>query len=488
MIEENKDWKQVEQERQTITAERTRLNREEGLSDAGHIEELRAAGASEEYLRESSGIPPEEESSLKKLIGEDYYQELLDASNEQDKKSEIKEDTTELETTVQPEAEPEEESSLKKLIGEDYYQELLEESLAREGVEPIDETTSTETVAEQTPIAEQALVTEQEQEVTLGDPLSIDRIVSDKPSPVERHASSGSKALSNLSSENVTELLDVAESWVTRKEEGAPHKLKGRNKTLEELGTDLKKWPTEDLFLHLIHHESSVMGETDMALAALTILNRAALIKGKDVPGYTFNVTGKGTGDIVKDVILAANQYQPIGEGTLIRPRKPLTEQQIQESRDALALAMDPNRLRGKLKEKGFSDNDIDLLMDSTGFAVEEVLKDPSQLVNNVKSQEGKWNHVYNTAGNPNVKEDRWHKEARENISVLRKHYQSDTRIKEQGKEKLEELILNLETARVPLVGNNYGTSHMIKRIDATLEFAKGKLKSLFPEKKKAKK
>jgi spore germination cell wall hydrolase CwlJ-like protein len=148
-----------------------------------------------------------------------------------------------------------------------------------------------------------------------------------------------------------------------------------------------------DLFKRLVIAEAGGEGLLGMALVARSVLNRAGLIQsGKATTGTFLAKDSSVTG-----VIMGRNQYQPVSDGSINRPR---SESQLKTAQDAIDLALKPDSLRARLKTEGLSADQITKLMASTGFRTGSAFNDPSQNVNVVKFK----NHYFNTAGNPGLK------------------------------------------------------------------------------------
>jgi spore germination cell wall hydrolase CwlJ-like protein len=148
-----------------------------------------------------------------------------------------------------------------------------------------------------------------------------------------------------------------------------------------------------DLFKRLVTAEAGGEGLLGMALVARSVLNRAGLIQsGKATTGTFLAKDSSVTG-----VIMGRNQYQPVSDGSINRPR---SESQLKTAQDAIDLALKPDSLRARLKTEGLSADQITKLMASTGFRTGSAFNDPSQNVNVVKFK----NHYFNTAGNPGLK------------------------------------------------------------------------------------
>ena len=145
----------------------------------------------------------------------------------------------------------------------------------------------------------------------------------------------------------------------------------------------------EKLFNRVVHYEARGEGSLGMALVALTILNRQAIIlaDNKKGPG-TFNAKGS----TLKDILMGKNQYQPVGEGTV---NKDISPEARENAAKAIELARNPRALLNELKKAGLQASEITSLMNSTGFRTSNAKKDKSQ------PESARYgNHGFTTAGN----------------------------------------------------------------------------------------
>ena len=148
-----------------------------------------------------------------------------------------------------------------------------------------------------------------------------------------------------------------------------------------------------NLLQRLVLAEAGGEGKLGMALVARSVLNRAGLIQsGKVGPGMFMAKDKSVTG-----VIMGRNQYQPVRDGGINKPR---SEQQMADAKAAIEMARNPTSLRGNLEAEGLQAAQINYLMGATGFRTGSAFNDPSQNVNVVKYK----NHYFNTAGNKDVK------------------------------------------------------------------------------------
>ena len=148
-----------------------------------------------------------------------------------------------------------------------------------------------------------------------------------------------------------------------------------------------------NLLQRLVLAEAGGEGKLGMALVARSVLNRAGLIQsGKVGPGMFM-----ANDESVTGVIMGRNQYQPVRDGSIDKPR---TDEDMNAAKEAIELARNPAGLRGTLEAEGVASNNINYLMGATGFRTGSAFNDPSQNVNVVQYK----NHFFNTAGNKGVK------------------------------------------------------------------------------------
>ena len=144
-----------------------------------------------------------------------------------------------------------------------------------------------------------------------------------------------------------------------------------------------------ELFQKLVVAESGGEGSLGMALVARSVLNRAGLIQSGKVGKGTFMANDS----TITGVIYGSNQYQPVSDGSLNRPK---TDAQMAQALEAIKLAQDVGKLKGMLQSEGYDDSTITKMLAATGFRTGGAFNDPSQNVN--VTQHG--NHYFNTAGN----------------------------------------------------------------------------------------
>lgn len=171
------------------------------------------------------------------------------------------------------------------------------------------------------------------------------------------------------------------------------------SKALGEDGANLpdagpKTAPEENLLLRMMLAEAGGEGELGMALVARSILNRSGIVQSQGNPGLYMAKSGSLT-----DIMLAPGQFQPISDGRIKQNR---TQAELEQAKRALAIAQNTSDLRGRLEAQGVSAEDITKLVSATGFRTGDAFNDESQNVNIVKFK----NHVFNTAGNPNLNEN----------------------------------------------------------------------------------
>ena len=158
------------------------------------------------------------------------------------------------------------------------------------------------------------------------------------------------------------------------------------------VGGSIEDGKEYNLLQRLVLAEAGGEGKLGMALVARSVLNRTGLIQ-KGIVGKGMFMANDST---VTGVIMGRNQYQPIRDGGIDKPR---TAAQMAEADAAIKLARNPAGLRGTLEAEGFKAEQINYLMGSTGFRTGSAFNDPSQNVNVVKYK----NHYFNTAGNKKV-------------------------------------------------------------------------------------
>ncbi|MEK9699589.1 MAG: hypothetical protein VW270_27675, partial [Candidatus Poseidoniales archaeon] len=116
-----------------------------------------------------------------------------------------------------------------------------------------------------------------------------------------------------------------------------------------------------NLLQRLVLAEAGGEGKVGMALVARSVLNRAGLIQsGKVGPGMFMAKDKSVTG-----VIMGRNQYQPVRDGNINKPR---SEQQMADAKAAIEMARNPSGLRGTLEGEGLTAAQINYLMGATGF------------------------------------------------------------------------------------------------------------------------
>ena len=146
-----------------------------------------------------------------------------------------------------------------------------------------------------------------------------------------------------------------------------------------------------DLFQRLVYAESGGEGKTGMALVARSVLNRAGLIQSGKATTGTFSAKDK----TVTGVIMGSGQYTPVSNGRINEQR---SQKQMDDAKEAIKLAQDPEKLKSLLKSEGIDDGSIKKLLASTGFRNYNAgaRYDASQAVNEVRYKR----HTFNTAGN----------------------------------------------------------------------------------------
>ena len=152
----------------------------------------------------------------------------------------------------------------------------------------------------------------------------------------------------------------------------------------------------KEQLLRLMHHEAGGEGEVGMAAVAKSVMNRASLIQSGSVPPSTFSSSSGSITDIIK----APGQYQPYREGKL---NTALTNDQRQKALSAFNLATSSEDMKQRLRASGKTEDQIKLIMASTGFRAISAGNDNSANVNNVTLG----GHIFNTAGNTELNSPR---------------------------------------------------------------------------------
>ena len=147
------------------------------------------------------------------------------------------------------------------------------------------------------------------------------------------------------------------------------------------------------LLQKLVIAEAGGEGELGMALVARSIMNRAGLIQ-KGIVGKGMFMANDSS---ITGVIMGKNQYQPVRDGSLDKPR---TQAQMDAAKRAIEMARHPASLRANLESKNIAAEQINYLLASTGFRTGSAFKDESQNINVVQFG----NHFFNTAGNKDLK------------------------------------------------------------------------------------
>jgi len=149
-----------------------------------------------------------------------------------------------------------------------------------------------------------------------------------------------------------------------------------------------------DLLQRLVYAESGGEGKIGMSLVARSVLNRAGLIQSGKVGPGTFHSKGGKITEVITANKGGVWQYTPIKNGRINDQR---TEKQMNDAKEAIKLAQNPNQLKALLKSEGISDGSIQKLLASTGFRNYDAAGyDASQDVNQVRYKK----HTFNTAGN----------------------------------------------------------------------------------------
>jgi hypothetical protein len=145
----------------------------------------------------------------------------------------------------------------------------------------------------------------------------------------------------------------------------------------------------KELLNRVVHYEARGEGVIGMALVALTIFNRQAIILANNNKGPgTFNAKGSS----LKDILMGKNQYQPVSEGKV---NKNISAEARENVAKALELARNPRALQSELNKAGLSNSEITSLINSTGFRTQGAKTDSSQ-----PKAASYGNHNFTTAGN----------------------------------------------------------------------------------------
>jgi hypothetical protein len=136
-----------------------------------------------------------------------------------------------------------------------------------------------------------------------------------------------------------------------------------------------------------------------MALVAKSIINRRKYLKdkrdykGRKVFGNAYLTDGDYS---IMGILKADKQYQVVGKDGNLRydKQKPLTDEDRQKARHALAIATRDDAFAELAKQEGWPSQAFNV----TGFRTRKAKEDKSQNINNFTHK----NHVFNTAtGNP---------------------------------------------------------------------------------------
>ena len=90
-------------------------------------------------------------------------------------------------------------------------------------------------------------------------------------------------------------------------------------------------------------------------------MNRAGLIQ-KGMVGKGMFMANDSS---ITGVIMGKNQYQPVRDGSLDKPR---TQAQMDAAKRAIEMARHPSSLRANLESKNIAAEQINYLLASTGF------------------------------------------------------------------------------------------------------------------------
>ena len=152
--------------------------------------------------------------------------------------------------------------------------------------------------------------------------------------------------------------------------------------------------PQEELYKRMVVREAGNQGLLGMALVARSIDNRFKTLNQSDkIKPSLFGAKDK----TIRGILLGDKQYSPVKDFSAARE---LTDSEEAAAMEAISLSKDVGGLSNLLQEKGYDEDQIFKLLNSTGFRRYDAEYDKSQEVNT----EGFGEHIFNMAGNPKGK------------------------------------------------------------------------------------
>ena len=149
--------------------------------------------------------------------------------------------------------------------------------------------------------------------------------------------------------------------------------------------------PQEELYKRMVVREAGNQGLLGMALVARSIDNRFKTLNQSDkIKPSLFGAKDK----TIRGILLGDKQYSPVKDFSAARE---LTDPEEAAAMEAISLSKDVGGLSNLLQEKGYDEDQIFKLLNSTGFRRYDAEYDKSQEVNT----EGFGEHIFNMAGNP---------------------------------------------------------------------------------------
>jgi hypothetical protein len=152
--------------------------------------------------------------------------------------------------------------------------------------------------------------------------------------------------------------------------------------------------PQEELYKRMVVREAGNQGLLGMALVARSIDNRFKTLNQSDkIKPSLFGAKDK----TIRGILLGDKQYSPVKDFSAARE---LTDSEEAAAMEAISLSKDVGGLSNLLQKKGYDEDQIFKLLNSTGFRRYDAEYDKSQEVNT----EGFGEHIFNMAGNPKGK------------------------------------------------------------------------------------
>ena len=152
--------------------------------------------------------------------------------------------------------------------------------------------------------------------------------------------------------------------------------------------------PQEELYKRMVVREAGNQGLLGMALVARSIDNRFKTLNQSDkIKPSLFGAKDK----TIRGILLGDKQYSPVKDFSAARE---LTDSEEAAAMEAISLSKDVGGLSNLLQEKGYDEDQIFKLLNSTGFRRYDAEYDKSQEINT----EGFGEHIFNMAGNPKGK------------------------------------------------------------------------------------